>query len=585
MNIKSHLNFSVDKVIMDKQNDYRFSGATIYAFADGENANTLPIDTDVLVRCSKTVYDIPIVCKYSEQWGDFLSHEEDEVPIGFVKESSDTYDNPIQFTKNPDGRTFLTIKGLIWKRYSGKALDVLMRGDKKKSVSIEMQVTDGEETKNGLLVKEFVLEAITVLGDFIEPAVKDAKIMMEFSKDKKDYLKMVSNKFAAKKTIKIDNDKDSAVSGSWSNPRRKLFDPINNASNRSALLKEAYLVNEGDKDNPEISKLKYPHHVIRDGKLVLHVDGVQAAFQRAKQQGIFEGDVKSHLERHYRELGLSMENFSCGTVSVSESSDNEMVGETEMALDEQKMSSQECVDCAEEKVECAEAETKVECANGECECKESVECADEEKVECSECIDGVYCEDASAKVNCTQETCEADVQCSDDEHNEDEHEDKHEDPEDDEDKDEHDEDEDEDDDDEEDFSKMSDEKKLACYNALLEKCENLQSANKAYMEKLATMLDYEDLKKFKADTEEKQRREEEMAKMEKVMAEIENCGFSMSDEDKKELMAKCHEFESMDAWSNYVKAQAFDKAAFNEKPLGFALPFAQTKSESIWDRI
>lgn len=55
--------------------------------------------------------------------------------------------------------------------------------------------------------------------------------------------------------------------------------------------------------------MKYPHHVIKDGKLVVSISGVQAAFQRASQQGIVEGDVKAHLLRHYRELGLNEENF------------------------------------------------------------------------------------------------------------------------------------------------------------------------------------------------------------------------------------------------------------------------------------
>lgn len=526
MNLKYHLNFSVDRVVADKENDYRFSGATIYAFADGENANTLPVDTEVLMRCSKTVYDIPIVCKYSEQWGDFLSHEEDEVPIGFVKESSDTYSNPIVFTKSPDGRTFLTIKGLIWKRYSGKALEVLMRGDKKKSVSIEMQVTDGEETPKGLLVKNFILEAITVLGDFIEPAVKDAKIMMEFSKDKNIYLRIMNKKFAKEKNIEIDNKKEDAVSGKWSNPRRKLFDPIVNASNKAALIKEAYLVNEGDIENPEISKLKYPHHVIRDGKLVLHIDGVQAAFQRASQQGIVDGEVKKHLERHYRELGLSMENFSISKESVGENNMEE-----------------EVTKCSDNEISCEEQVEKESCEMG---------CKDMEATSDVKCEDTVKCEDGC--------DCEPDHEHDDHEH--DDHDDRH-----------------------EHIHGMSEEEKCAYIEELEAKVDTLQKDNEAYMKKMEEMSDYEELKKFKADTEEKMKQEEEMSKMEEIMSEIENCGFAISDEDKKELMNKCAEFSSMNSWANYVKALAFDKFASNDKHEGFAFPFAETKKNSIWDNI
>lgn len=550
MNLKSYLNFSVDKVVMEKDNDSRFSGATIYAFADGENANTLPVDTDVLMKCSKTVYDIPIVCKYSEQWGDFLSHEEDEVPIGFVKESSENYDNPIIFTKMDDGRTFLTIKGLIWKRYSGKALEVLMRGDKKKSVSIEMQVTKGEDTPNGLLVKSFILEAITILGDFIEPAVKDAKIMMEFSKDKNNYLKFINKKFNKENKIDINNDKDSAVSGNWSNPRRKLFEPIIEASNKDALIKEAYLVNEGDSSNPEISKLKYPHHIIKNGELVLHIDGVQAAMQRASQQGILNGEVEAHLKRHYKELGLSMENFSVLEESVGENNMNEEMKDNleKESSCEENMNSENC------DFECENKETNFE--------KETEECFEE---------------NSDSQTDNHEE--------DHDEDHDDEHDDKHDEH------DEYDEDHNDDPDDEHDdeheksYKDMSEEEKCSYVEKLEAKIDALQKDNESYMQKIEEMSDYEDLKKFKKDTEEKARQEEELSKMEEVMSEIENRGFSISYEDKKELMNKCAEFSSMDAWSNYVKALAFDKVSSNENHEGFALPFAQTRNNSIWDNI
>ncbi len=306
-NIRTSLNFSVDRVEFEDVKNSRFKGGTIYAFADGPNAHTLPISNEVLQKCANTVYDIPVVCQYSEYVDDFLSHEEDEVPIGFIKEGTDTYENPIVFKKMEDGRTFIIIKALIWQRYSKSAVEVLERKDKKKSVSVEITITNGEEVDGKVKVNEFVLEGITILGDFVTPAVKGAHIQMEFSKDKKNYLSEL--KFADKKII-IDNSKESSISGAWSNPRRKLFDPISNASNKASLIKEAYLVNDGSDTEPEISKLKYPHHVIRSGKLVLQKDGVEAAFQRASQQGIVKGNVKSHLLRHYMELGLTTENFA-----------------------------------------------------------------------------------------------------------------------------------------------------------------------------------------------------------------------------------------------------------------------------------
>ena len=86
MNLKTSLNFSVDKVNFEEVKNSRFSKAVIHAFADGQNAHTLPIETDVLRKSANSIYDIPILCKYSEYVDDFLGHEEDEIPIGFIND-------------------------------------------------------------------------------------------------------------------------------------------------------------------------------------------------------------------------------------------------------------------------------------------------------------------------------------------------------------------------------------------------------------------------------------------------------------------------------------------------------------------
>jgi len=113
-------------------------------------------------------------------------------------------------------------------------------------------------------------------------------------------------------TITIDNRKESTTTGQWSNPGAKLYDDILKASNWKTVLEETYLIAPTSKitNNPRerttysSSDVGYPHHVIRNGKLVVHVAGLRASYSRAKQQGIFRGEVKAHLERHYKELGL-----------------------------------------------------------------------------------------------------------------------------------------------------------------------------------------------------------------------------------------------------------------------------------------
>ncbi len=173
--------------------------------------------------------------------------------------------------------------------------------------------------------------------------------------------------------IQIDNKKESAINGqSWENPGKALYEPIMEASNEESLVKEAYLVVEdGWKDAPS-EHLKYPHHEVKDGKLVLNVAGVKAAFARASQQGIVDGDVKKHLERHYRELGLSMENFEAKCAELQKTIDklnadleskcsefNQKCADLEASNTACQAAEQKCADLqAELDAKCAEYEDK-----------------------------------------------------------------------------------------------------------------------------------------------------------------------------------------------------------------------------------
>lgn len=135
-------------------------------------------------------------------------------------------------------------------------------------------------------------------------------------------------KSASFQLIEIDNTKEASVNGKWKDPGAALYVQLLNAmymapDNESDVndprnkytpdyLKETYLIAPINKIKYEPygmtpfsrSGCKYPHHVIRKGKLVVHIQGLKAAYARAKQMGIFSGEVKEHLERHYKELGL-----------------------------------------------------------------------------------------------------------------------------------------------------------------------------------------------------------------------------------------------------------------------------------------
>lgn len=135
--------------------------------------------------------------------------------------------------------------------------------------------------------------------------------------------------------LKINNTKQSASTEKWKTPGADFYDQLLNAFycdgdiptdskelekkynegkylQWNDFLKEAYLVAPINKikNSPygitpySRSGCKYPHHIIKDGELVLSISGVRAAYARATQMGILKGDVKEHLERHYKELGI-----------------------------------------------------------------------------------------------------------------------------------------------------------------------------------------------------------------------------------------------------------------------------------------
>lgn len=453
MDKKISLQFSVENFEFEDVKDSRFAKGVIHAFADGKNAHTHPIDRDVLINCANSVYDIPIVCRYNGLTDDFMSHEPDETPIGFVKETSPTYSNPIIFEKSPDGRTFLVIKALIWKKYAKDAVRVLRNDNGRKSVSVEITITKGEEIDGLVRVDEFVLDGITILGDFVTPAVKDAHIQVEFAKDKDDYLNDI--KFAE---------------------------------------------NEGEKGKQDMENEK----------------------DMAKNSDV-----------------------SCSSCGDSNMSDNVSCAtdEGDMACNESGMSADvNCAGCQNDSMateKCAENDfgcnTKMEApGEGRPEGRPNDK-NDKEDVQDNPGNEGVAKDEGYACKN---------------------------------------------------SESMSIEMAMNKISEMSDKIKELEADNKAYMAKIESMSDYDSLKQYREENEKRIKMEADMATMNTVMSEIVSRGYSMSDDEKNNFISKFSEFNSADAWSNYVKAQVFDNCNNSSKVQQIGLPFAEMKkTNSIWDSI
>lgn len=188
------ISFSVEDARMIKENpDSNFAVLSLDFFASGENLHDMWVSEETLLRTADTIKNCPLVWKYDDKLDDAYTHDAEEVPCGFVPESSE-----ITSRKLPDGRTMLSVVAYVWKRYTGELLNFFKRDGGKKPVSVEMSVLDTEVMSSGMLeLKDFRYEGITVLGTFVTPAIPMAgATVLSFSKLKEEYTHDLTEEFA-----------------------------------------------------------------------------------------------------------------------------------------------------------------------------------------------------------------------------------------------------------------------------------------------------------------------------------------------------------------------------------------------------
>ena len=139
--------------------------------------------------------------------------------------------------------------------------------------------------------------------------------------------------------LKINNSKSAMRKGKWKDPGAKLYmellgslyhhsDQVDDTKNLDyqQYLKEAYLIaptkdinNSPHRTTPFVrSGCKYPHHVIKDDQLVLHLDGLKWAYTQAWKNKELDKGTRAHLNRHLKECNLKLEHHH-GQIYLSES--------------------------------------------------------------------------------------------------------------------------------------------------------------------------------------------------------------------------------------------------------------------------
>lgn len=183
----NRLQFSVeDMEIIDENPNSKFAIMSLDFFASGRNLHDMWVSEETLERTAHSIVNCPLVWKYDPILDDIYTHDDDEVPCGFVPESAE-----VKSRKLDDGRTMLSVVAYVWKKYTGDLMRFFKRDNGKKPVSVEMSVYEMEERPDGLTeLKDFAYEAITILGSLVTPAIPLANAtVLSFAKDeyKRDY--------------------------------------------------------------------------------------------------------------------------------------------------------------------------------------------------------------------------------------------------------------------------------------------------------------------------------------------------------------------------------------------------------------
>jgi len=175
--VNKFINFEVESTeIIEENPDSQFATARIQAFSSDKNRHDMYCSEDVLQKTASTIYDKPILYSIDQVLNDFYTHTEagKSLIAGFV------VPNSAEFIRLSDSRLALSVFAKIWKRYAPKVIELFQRDSlKNKKVSVEMELFDSEEKSDGLIeMKDFAYSGITLLGDFITEASPGANMQM-----------------------------------------------------------------------------------------------------------------------------------------------------------------------------------------------------------------------------------------------------------------------------------------------------------------------------------------------------------------------------------------------------------------------
>ena len=309
------INFAVDTIQQIQFDDYdekEFAIAKVGFLSTRPNSHGLEISEEVLRECASTVLGKWMVAKMNWLGTDATTHEPDEQIMGiFPKEQE------IEFVEDDDGYLRAYATAVISKMYAKKYYDMFV-DDNERAVSVEM----GVETENGDDMNDKVLSlnivGVTTLGKAVKPSCPESDVtMIRFSQEDADayFNKMNEHnltplkKFAKEriesmaKTYKIDKSKEAMSDKAWGEvDKTAMRDKIMEADNKATLVKAVYMLVEDGWEEAPSEHLKYPVMMFEGDTLVYNRGGLSSALGYAKKEN--ETTVVNKIEKIYKKLDL-----------------------------------------------------------------------------------------------------------------------------------------------------------------------------------------------------------------------------------------------------------------------------------------
>lgn len=243
------ISFAVDNAeVIDSNKDSNFAILSLDFFASGDNLHDMVVSEKTLMRTADTIKNCPLVWKYDARLDDVYTHDPEEVPCGFVPETSNITSRLLS-----DGRTMLSVVAYVWKRYTGELLSFFKRDGGKKPVSVEMIVYSTRQLPNEKIeLLDFRYEGITILGSFVTPAIPLAQAtVVSFSEIKEEYMEDLESEFPTKY---IEMGTGTLVTFPYKNiseinPALKGIDPPITLAQANVIAKQAEAIGTDGKVN------------------------------------------------------------------------------------------------------------------------------------------------------------------------------------------------------------------------------------------------------------------------------------------------------------------------------------------------